>query len=158
MTAVCYKLVFSTEVEADKVIAVIYAPNSGKCSLRQKASQSVDVITKCKTGTVVCVLQYGKQFCKIGYNGTTGYVLTSCLTFYSVESEVIGTGVLTCNGKATGRTTINVRNSADGDSAKIAEWKTGTEVQVFAFHDGWYEAEYNGVHGYVMQKFMSMEE
>lgn len=104
------------------------------------------------------MLQYGEQFCKISYNGTTGYVLTSCLKFYSAEPEVIGSGVLTYNGKATGRTTINVRNSADSDSAKIAEWKTGTEVQVFALHDGWYEVEYNGVHGYVMQKFITMAE
>ena len=152
------ELVFNTEVDADKAIAVIHAPNSGKCSLRKKASKSAGVITKCKAGTVVCVLQYGKQFCKISYNGTTGYVLTSCLKFYGAEPEVIGTGVLTYNGKATGRTTINIRNAADGDSAKIAEWRTGTQVQVFALHDGWYEIEYNGIHGYVMQKFLTVEE
>ena len=152
------ELVFNTEVDADKAIAVIHAPNSGKCSLRKKASKSAGVITKCKAGTVVCVLQYGKQFCKISYNGTTGYVLTSCLKFYGAEPEVIGTGVLTYNGKATDKTTINIRNAADGDSAKIAEWRTGTQVQVFALHDGWYEIEYNGIHGYVMQKFLTIEE
>lgn len=157
-TVATAELVFNTEAEADKVIAVIHAPNTGKCSLRKKASQSAGVITKCKAGTVVCVLQYGKQFCKISYNGMTGYVLTSCLKFYGTEPEVIGTGVLTYNGKATGKTTINIRNAADGDSAKIAELRTGTHVQVFALHDGWYEIEYNGIHGYVMQKFLTIEE
>lgn len=157
-TVATAELVFTTEAEADKVIAVIHAPNTGKCSLRKKASTSAAVIVKCKAGTVVNVLEYGTKFCKISYEGKLGYVLTSCLKFQEREPVLMGTGILTYNGKATGRTTINVRNSADGDSAKIAEWKTGTEVQVFALHDGWYEIEYNGIHGYVMQKFLTIEE
>lgn len=157
-TVATAELVFETEADADKAIAVIHAPNTGKCSLRKKASTSADVIVKCKAGTVVSVLEYGSKFCKINYDGKVGYVLTSCLKFQESGRELLGTGVLTYNGKATGRTTINVRNSPDGDSAKIAEWKTGTKVQVFALDNGWYEIEYDGVHGYVMQKYLTMEE
>ena len=157
-TVATAELVFETEADADKAIAVIHAPNTGKCSLRKKASTSAGVIVKCKAGTVVSVLEYGSKFCKINYDGKVGYVLTSCLKFQECGRALLGTGVLTYNGKATGRTTINVRNSPDGDSAKIAEWKTGTEVQVFALHDSWYEIEYNGIHGYVMQKFLTLEE
>ena len=156
-TVATAELVFETEADADKAIAVIYAPNTGKCSLRKKASTSADVIVKCKAGTVVSVLEYGSKFCKINYDGKVGYVLTSCLKFQESGRELLGTGVLTYNGKATGRTTINVRNSPDGDSAKIAEWKTGTKVQAFALDNGWYEIEYDGTHGYVMQKYLTME-
>ena len=150
-------LVFSTDVPEDKRIAVVYAPNTGKASLRAKASSSADVLKKCKAGTIVSVLEYGKKFCKINYNGSVGYILTSCLQFISPDEQSVGTGVLTYKGKATGRTTINVRNDADGDSAKITEWKTGTSVQVYGEKDGWYEIEANGMRGYVMEKFLTME-
>ena len=152
------ELTFSDQIDADKAIAVIYAPQTGKCSLRSKASESAKAIKQCKAGTVVSVLEYGKKFCKVNYKGSTGYVLTRCLKFHSSSQELLGVGVLTYNGKATGRTTINIRNGADGDSAKITEWKTGAEVLVFALTDGWYEIEHNGVHGYVMAKYLTMKE
>lgn len=151
-------LVFSTDVPADKRIAVVYAPNTGKASLRAKASSSADVLKKCKAGTIVSVLEYGKKFCKINYNGSVGYILTSCLQFHSPEEQPTGTGVLSYKGKATGGTTINIRNDADGDSAKITEWRTGTEVLVFGKEGKWYEVEANGMRGYVKDEFLTMNE
>lgn len=152
------ELTFAQDVPEGKEIAIIYAPNTGKCSLRSKASESAKAIKQCKAGTVVSVLEYGGKFCMINYDGQVGYVLTRCLQFCDSKAEPIGTGVLTYNGKATGRTTINIRNDADGDAAKISEWKTGTEVTVFGLADGWYEIESNGVHGYVMEKFLTIKE
>lgn len=152
------ELTLSDSIDADKAIAVIYAPNTGKCSLRPEASESAKAIKQCKAGTVVGVLEYGKKFCKVNYHGSIGYVLTRCLNFCNSSQESLGTGVLTYNGKATGKTTINIRNSADGDSAKITEWKTGTEVLVFALTNGWYEIEHNGIHGFVMEKFLTMND
>ena len=151
-------LVFSSDVPEDKRIAVVYAPNTGKASLRAKASSSADVLKKCKAGTIVSVLEYGKKFCKINYNGSVGYILTSCLQFISPDEQSVGTGVLTYKGKATGRTTINVRNDADGDSAKITEWRTGTEVLVFGKEGKWYEVEANGMRGFVKEEFLTMNE
>lgn len=86
------------------------------------------------------------------------YVLTRCLQFHDSDVEPLGTGMLTYNGKGTGRTTINIRHEASGNAVKIAEWKTGTEVTVFGLDDGWYEIEHNGMHGYVMEKFLTMQE
>ena len=149
---------FSADVPADKRIAVVYAPNTGKASLRAKASSSADVLKKCKAGTIVSVLEYGKKFCKINYNGSVGYILTSCLQFHSPEEQPTGTGVLSYKGKATGSTTINIRNDADGDSAKITEWRTGTEVLVFGIDGKWYEIEANGMRGYVKDEFLTMNE
>ena len=151
-------LVFSSDVPEGKRIAVVYAPNTGKASLRAKASSSADVLKKCKAGTIVSVLEYGKKFCKINYNGSVGYILTSCLQFISPDEQPVGTGVLTYKGKATGRTTINVRNDADGDSAKITEWRTGTEVLVFGKEGKWYEVEANGMRGFVKEEFLTMNE
>lgn len=151
-------LVFSADVPEDKRIAVVYAPNTGKASLRAKASSSADVLKKCKAGTIVTVLEYGKKFCKINYNGSVGYILTSCLQFHSPDEQPTGTAVLSYKGKATGSTTINVRNDADGDSAKITEWRTGTEVLVFGKDGKWYEVEANGMRGFVKEEFLTMKE
>lgn len=152
------ELMFGNDVPDDKKIAVVYAPRTGKASLREKASTSADVITKCKAGTIVSVLEYGKKFCKITYDGSVGYILTSCLQFHAPTEQPVGEAVLTYNGKATGRTTINVRNDADGDSAKITEWRTGTKVLVFGQENGWYEIEANGMRGYVKDDFLTMED
>ena len=153
-----HELTFAPNIPQGKEIAVIYAPNTGKCSLRQKASESAKAIKQCKAGTVVAVLEYGSKFCQVDYQGQVGYVFTRCLQFHDSNLQPMGTGMLTYNGKGTGRTTINIRHETSGKSAKIAEWKTGTQVTVFDFADGWYEIEYKGIHGYVMEKFLTMTE
>ena len=153
-----HELTFASDVPQGKKIAVIYAPNTGKCSLRQKATESAKAIKQCKAGTVVAVLEYGSKFCQVDYQGQVGYVLTRCLQFHDSNVQPMGTGMLTYNGKGTGRTTINIRHEASGKSAKIAEWKTGTQVTVFGLADSWYEIEYKGIHGYVMEKFLTMTE
>jgi len=150
-------LVPSEDLPQDKALAYLFVPNTGKCSLRTKASEKADILLQCKGGTVVQVLDYGRKFCRINYKGRAGFVLTRCLRFIS-DQEPLGTGVLTYNGKATGRTTINIRSSSNKKSHKIGAWRTGTKVDVFSLNDGWYEVEYNGVHGYVMEKFLTMNE
>lgn len=152
------ELSFGGDVPAEQAIAVIHAPQSGKCTLRERASDEAKAIQKSKAGTVVSVLEYGRKYCKINDNGTVGYVQTSCLKFYGGEVESLGVGTLTYKGKATGKTTINVRGDAKKGSARITEWKTGTEVIVFDLRDGWYEIEHDGVHGYVMDDFLTMKE
>ena len=150
-----FELDFGSTAEKEKQVAVIHAPKTGKCTLRAKASDSGKALQKCKAGTVVIVLEYGRNFCKISDDGDVGYVQTDCLKWYDAETE--GTGLLSYNGRTTGSTTINVRNTPSGDSAKIAEWETGTQVEVFGLEKGWYEIEYKGIHGFVMEKFLTVE-
>ncbi len=149
------ELDFGSTAEKEKQVAVIHAPKTGKCTLRQKASESSKMVKNCKAGRIVMVLEYGKKWCKIRYNDATGYVQTNCLKWYDAETE--GTSLLSYNGRTTGSTTINVRNTASGDSAKIAEWETGTKVEVFGLEKGWYEIEYKGIHGFVMEKFLTLQ-
>lgn len=125
------ELVFAEGVPADKAVAVIHAPRTGKCTLRKAASTGAKSLGQCKAGTVVAVLEVGSRFCKIVCDGEVGYVLTSCLKFCGGADAPTGTGVLTWNGKATGKTKINIRNDADSSAHKIAQWRTGTEVVVF---------------------------
>lgn len=151
-------LVFSQDSKDDKHTAVIYAPNTGKCTLRSRGADNGAALKQCKAGIVVGVLEYGSKYTNINYKGNVGYVLTSCLKFYKKDVQSIGTGtIIYSKDKPNVKTTINVRNKTDKASAKVAEWNTGTEVIIFSHSDGWYEVEYNGIHGYIMDTYIKAE-
>lgn len=148
------ELEFATDAPEGKRIAYIYAPRTGKCSLWKKASKKSDLVAKCKAGTVVMVLKYGREFCKVCYGNKEGYVLTSCLKFPGTDITVIGTGLISHKGRTSGSTMVNIRGDGDSDAHRIAEWRTGTEVLVFSQKNGWYEVEYKGVHGWVQEQYL----
>ena len=140
-------------------LAWIYAPRQGYCSLRSKASDNGKVLKKCKAGYIVVVLEKGKEYTKINYQGTDGYVLNGCLKNIDEAQQPTGTGTIIYSKKKPNvKTTINIRNNADGKSKKVAEWKTGTEVPVYSHPDGWYEVEYDGIRGYIMEKYLQLNE
>ena len=147
-------LTFSENVPENKKLATIYAPRTGKASLRQTASSKGTLLKNCKAGTIVSVLAIGNGYTRINYKGTVGYIKTACLKFYG-DSESTAQGVLSYKGNTGGGTTVNVRNTPKGDSAKVAEWRTGTEVTILSHTNGWYEIEAKGIHGYVMDEFLT---
>ena len=147
-------LTFSENVPENKKLATIYAPRTGRASLRQTASSKGTLLKNCKAGTIVSVLAIGNGYTRINYKGTVGYIKTACLKFYG-DSESTAQGVLSYKGNTGGGTTVNVRNTPKGDSAKVAEWRTGTEVTILSHANGWYEIEAKGIHGYVMDEFLT---
>ncbi len=149
---------FGKDMPEDKKLAVIYTPKTGKATLRRSASNNADMLKQCKAGTLVSVLEYGETYCLINYKNTNGYILTDCLKFHGVAAQTEGKGVLSYNGKTNGGTTVNIRNAANKGSAKIGEWKTGTEVTVWGHEDGWYEIETNGMRGFVLEEFLTIRE
>lgn len=152
------ELSLTMEVPEGKQLAVIHTPNSGKCTLREKASESGKTIKQSKAGHLVLVLEKGDKYTKINDNGYVGYVQTRCLRFFEELPQAIGTAKLSYNGKATGKTTVNIRHEASKSSRKVEEWRTGTTVTVFSYADGWYEIEHNGVYGFVMDDFLTMND
>ena len=75
-------LSWETEADDDQRIAVIYAPSTGKCTMREEASKQGKIIMTCKAGRVVTVLRVGDVYTRIVYDGVEGLVLNSCLKFY----------------------------------------------------------------------------
>ncbi len=148
------------EAEEEEIVdrAEIYAPRTGKATLRKKASTKADVLRKCKAGVIVEVLERGEKFTKINYKGKEGYILTSCLMFHSSQEEPLEKCVLTLNGRATGKTTINIRNKADKESRKVAVWKTGTEVDVYGYSEDWVYIEADSIRGWVMEDYLTLPE
>ena len=65
--------------------------------------------------------------------------------------------LLSCKGETDGATSVNLRNLPTKDSAKTAVWRTGVEVTVLSYRDGWYLVEADGVCGYVMEAFLEIE-
>lgn len=152
------ELQFSATVPEGKRIASILAPRTGRCYLRTKASSKADIMDKCKAGTIVQVIKYGKSYCQIVYEGQVGYVQTACLTFLDPAVTIMGTTVLTYNGKATGNAQVPIRNTANNDSAIVIKARSGTVVTVLGKSGKWYEVELEGMHGYVHQNFINSNE
>lgn len=157
LTVPTAELQFSDDVPDGKRLASILAPRTVRCYLRAKASSKGDILDKCPAGTVVQVVKYGKSYCQIVYEGQIGYVQTACLTFLDPSAEVLGTTVLTYNGRATGAAQVPIRNTASNDSCIIVKLRSGTEVTVMAKAGKWYEIAYEGVHGFVHENFMDAE-
>lgn len=153
-----HDLTFSEKVDAARRVACIHAPRTGRCSLRSKASGKGDVLDKCPAGTVVQVVQYGKGYCLIVFEGRVGYVQTDCLRFADPRAEPMGTWRLSYNGKMTGNAQVPLRSGQSNDSVIAAKLRSGTEVTVFAKAGSWYEIEHDGIHGYVHKNFLIMDE
>ena len=150
-------LVFGENIPEGKELAVIYAPNTGKASLRKTASDNATVLKTCKAGVIVSVIEVGKTYTKVNYKGTIGYVKNSSLQFYSAASQDTATGELSYKGKTNGATTVNVRCKADKESAVVATWETGTAVRILSTANGWYEIEAKGIHGWVLQEYLTKD-
>ena len=56
----------------------------------------------------------------------------------------------------SGSTTVNIRQEPSTAARVLAAPKTGTTLSVLSACDGWYEVYCNGVHGYVMAKFVAV--
>jgi len=144
----------------EQKLAYIYAPDTGKCTLRSGPSKNSRAITQCKTGVIVQVLEEGNGYVKIDYQGAEGYVLSGCLTMYSFTDRIAGTGMLHLQGNTEGQNLINIRARASKDSAIVAKWPTGKEVLIFDrvnsgyVPEGWWEIEGDGLRGFVMAEYI----
>lgn len=136
------------EAPEDLLTAFVYAPSSGRASLREAADNSSKVLAQCTAGTVVTVLEIGKTHSKVDVDGQVGYLRNDCLGYSAVKEGQVLTGIL------VGGSNINVRGGADKDSYRIGQWPSGTQVTVYGVHGNWCEVEFNGVHGWVATKYV----
>ena len=140
--------VSGSEAPEELLVVFVYAPNSGKASLREAADKDSKVLTQCASGTVVTVQEIGKTHSLVEVDGQTGYLRNDCLGYSAVKEEQVQVGSLVGGGK------INVRASADKDSARIAQWPAGTQVTVYGVDGAWCEVEFDGQHGWVASKYV----
>ena len=151
------QLIFADGVDEAHRVAVIHAPRSGSAALRDKAASNGKKLESCATGRIVPVLEYGKEFTRIRYEGKEGWVMTDALEFFPGSEKPLGMGTLHLKGKTDGEATVIVRTTASTSAAKVAGWKTGTVVTVLKQQGVWYAVEYNGWYGYVHQQYLTVE-
>ena len=142
--------------EDEPAFAVINAPRTGKEPLRAAESDQDRAIQQCKAGVIVYVIEEGKTFSLVDYQGTAGYVKNAALAFQPPAGGDTLTGQLHYNGDTDGAVTINVRLTAGG--RVIGEFPTGTNVTVLRQGIKWSEIEVNEYHGFVMSKFLAIQE
>ena len=140
-------------------MALVYAPKTGKATLRAEASADSKALGTLKDGTIMVVLDKGYRFTQVRVGDQIGYILRGAVELLDEEQLPIGEGMLiypTTGGRGT--TTINVRCEPSTGAVKVDEWPTGTMVLVWSVskNGNWYEVEYDGLRGYVQAQYLNM--
>ena len=146
-------LVLSENVRPDHQLAIIYAPNKGKASLRKAENTGSKLLESCDTGVIVPVLEEGRNMSKVNYLGKEGYVLNTSLRFYSAGEE-IGTATVRNRSGAD----VILRLNRDNASLKLTKLTNGTVVTVIKEYKEWFEVDYAGLHGFVPKRSAEMNE
>lgn len=147
-------LYWETEAEDDQRLAIIYAPKTGKATLRASASTKAKSLGQCEAGRIVVVLKVGKTFSRVVYEGEEGCVLTSALTLCgAVPQEDFSTATLAYKGRTDSSATISVYTSKSADR-KIKQWRVGNEVVTFGESGSWTEIEIDGWHGWCKSAYL----
>ena len=154
---------WETNVSAGKMMAIINAPRTGKATLHAKSSSKSAVLGKCDTNRVVLVLASGKNYTKISYDNTVGYVLTSALKFYPVggvdaDEEQPKPGWVSFRGKLNSKNTVNIRMNGKSGSRILTDFIAGTPLWVFSQTDRWTEIDVGGYHGYILNEYVTLDE
>ena len=150
-------LSWETEADDDQRIAVIYAPSTGKCTMREEASKKSKIIMTCKAGRVVTVLRVGDVYTRIVYDGVEGLVLNSCLKFYETPDEdTFTTGLLSAKGKTNTTATVSVYQLTKS-RRRLDKIRVGAYLAVMDKVGEWYEVDVNGWHGFVKDANVTLD-
>lgn len=138
----------------DNQIAIVHLKNSSQLPLHKEASAKSKSLKKIPNGTYVVVLEKGTDFSLVVVGGKEGYLQNDYLSFREAWQGEVTYGVLQDPDKPTRKTTVNMRSANAENGKKIKALKTGTAITVLNISGDWAEIELNGMHGYVMSKFV----
>ncbi len=148
----------TADPESDGAVVTL-ADGTGTVNFRASASTGSAVLARLANGTQVTVLRNDSVWCKVQYQGTTGYILAEFLTMTgepgdtSNEDPQLGDGEVEAivNSNAS---TLNLRASASTDAAILLEMPKGESVIVTQKGDTWCAVRYEGVSGYAMTQYL----
>lgn len=150
------ELTFGENVPDGEKLAVLNAPRLGEAKMRKGPSEKTAMFYTCKGGWVCAVLKTGKEYTKIHYQGVEGYVKTKSLRFFpAADVEKSPLGLLSYQGRTTGKRTINLRCLPDKKSVSVASWPVGTQVYLLSHENGWWEVEARGIRGFVQEEYVT---
>ena len=125
---------------------------SGGLNLRETPSTGARVIVSIPNGATVGVLERGDPWCRVIWNGQTGYVMTQYLTLAGapmnraawIVSDVVGG--------------VNLRQSPSYDAAVLATLPSGTALIQTGTDGSWGAVTWNGQRGYILSIYLSYVE
>lgn len=152
------ELTWQTEAPEDKVLAAVDAPKLGYAWLRKAPGNDKKnaKIRQIRTGTVLRVINTGKNWTLVDCEGLRGYVQTSSLEFFMNDHTDFDTGYVSVKGRITGRDTVHAR-SRDKGCRDLGEYKLGTPITVFDIIDEWAEVDICGWHCRILSKYVTLE-
>lgn len=150
-----------TENASGKVLYARVTTQKGSLNLRARASSSAQVMRTIPQYAVVSVLSRGYTWSQVSYEGTTGYVMSSFLTFFEGEEAAAtatpapstGTDTVQQARVTTASGSLNLRKTPNGTVLlRIPQYETVLVVQRGTV---WTQVEYNGTTGYVKNEFLT---
>ena len=156
-TVLTADLDWASEEEAAKAVAIVNKKSKVATVplLAEKASKA-EVLTHIPYASVILVEKTGSKFCRVEYNGYTGFVKTMYLSITGIAEEG-QSAVVAYNGKTSGKTTVNLRSGRGRKYRKIAEFPTGTPMTVLDYGKNWSKVEIDGYRGYIDNAYIQFE-
>lgn len=134
------------------ITARVYT-SGGNLNLRQTASAWALVLTSIPNGTEISVLEKGDSWCRVSWQGTTGYVMTDYLSFSGAQAmNTKGWIVTGISGS------VNVRQSASYSATAISAFAPGTQITITGKEGEWYAVTWGSVSGYVHADYVTLTE
>ncbi|MDD6141896.1 MAG: SH3 domain-containing protein [bacterium] len=149
---------FSVPDADDSVDSAYVNTSSGALNLREYPGSAYRVLTAVPRGEEVSVLQYGDEWCQVRYNGWTGYVMTSYLSWQKPETpprpaepESTAAWVVTSSGS------LNLREGPSAMTPVLALIPRLAQVEIIDKGNEWSFIRYQSQFGYVMTRYLSEE-
>ena len=146
--------------------AVVVCDDGGKLNLRKTPASGSKVLERIPNGTVLTVSPVDGRWFFASYNGQTGYVLGSFLSFAAAATATpIPAAVVTAPPAASGVSatvltsdggSLNLRQTPAANGKVLDRIPNGTPLAAEAVDGKWYRVVYNGQMGYVMAKYLQL--
>ena len=135
-------------------------------TLREKASTTADAVTRIPWGKNVDAYAYNSRFAECYYRGLHGYVLLNYLSDGiardyqryergdSTEQNTDYDNFLGSKRIVNCKNWVTMRASASTKAATVTRIPLGECVEAYKYNEKFAECYYNGMHGYVLNKYL----
>ena len=146
-------ITWETKASEGGRIAVVNNVVLSSYYLRKRGNSDSPRLANVPAGAVLAVLEdsNGNNYTHVCFNGMTGYIATSLLSFTDGE-DPLALGVLSYEGSTVGNRSIVLWSSPSLMSRDVGKWPIGTVVTVLEYTDNWVRVEVDGYHGWVRRE------
>ena len=144
---------FGSPVVTGKRAIVTNPRDTQVLNLRREPSLQAEVLSYYRNGTVVTILEAGKEWHKVQVSdGRIGFMMAQFLTVTGESSPMqpVQAKLINVNGGSY----VNFRKAASLKSGVIARLPVGSEVTVIEHGTDWCKVVVDGVEGYISTWFM----